>query len=259
MFVLVFVARATVFAADKPDPINEARELYNRRQFDAAVIAAESARKVPAVADRADLIAARAYLERFRDTAAPADLTNAHERLSRIDPQRFDAFERIEFIVGLGEALYFDESYGAAADVFATVLDNPAALAAGPRERVLEWWAIAVDRNAWPRPELGRDSAYQQIVTRMRAELTTRPGSATASYWLAAAARSQGDLQAAWDAAEAGWVRSSLAVDRGIGLRADLDRLMAVAIIPERARLLSQSPDALKVDWEKFKERWKAN
>jgi len=251
------IASPAVYAADKPDPLAEARQLYNQRQYDAALTAAERARLTPAAADRADLIAARAYLERFRGNAASDDLTKAREQLRRIDPRRFDALERTEFIVGLGEALYFEESYGAAADVFETVLDNASALPPESRDRVLDWWAIAVDRDTWLRPEPARESAYQRIRARMRDELTTHPGSSTAAYWLAAAARSQGDLQSAWDAVEAGWVRASLATDRGAALRADLDRLMLVAIIPERARLLAQPADALKLEWERFKERWR--
>ena len=256
LFALL-IASPAVYAADKPDPLAEARQLYNQRLYDAALTAAERARLTPAAADRADLIAARAYLERFRGNAASDDLTKARERLRRIDPRRFDALERTEFIVGLGEALYFEESYGAAADVFETVLDNASALPPESRDRVLDWWAIAVDRDTWLRPELARESAYQRIRARMRDELTTHPGSSTAAYWLAAAARSQGDLQSAWDAVEAGWVRASLATDRGAALRADLDRLMLVAIIPERARLLAQPADALKLEWERFKERWR--
>jgi hypothetical protein len=252
------IASPAVYAADKLDPLSEARQLYNQRQFDAALAAAERARLTPAVADRADLIAARAFLERFRESAASDDLTKARERLRRIDPRRFDLLERTEFIVGLGEALYFDESYGAAADLFETVLDNANALPGDSRDRVLDWWAIAVDRDTWLRPEPARERerAYERIRARMRDELTMRPGSSTAAYWLAAAARSQGDLQGAWDAAQAGWVRASLAVDRGAALRADLDRLMLVAIIPERARILGQPVDTLKFEWEKFKERW---
>src|SRR5579872_5181496 len=93
-------------AAD--DALAKARQLYNQHQYQAAVNAAEQARLTPARADAADLIAARAYLERFRDSAASDDLTNARERLRRIDPQRFDPRERLEYIVGLGEALYLD-------------------------------------------------------------------------------------------------------------------------------------------------------
>jgi hypothetical protein len=259
LLVFVFlIASPAAYAADKLDPLSEARQLYNQRQFDAALAAAERARLTPAVADRADLIAARAFLERFRERGASDDLTKARERLRRIDPRRFDLLERTEFIVGLGEALYFDESYGAAADLFETVLDNANALPADSRDRVLDWWAIAVDRDTWLRPEPARERerAYERIRARMREELTMRPGSSTAAYWLAAAARSQGDLQGAWDAAQAGWVRASLATDRGAALRADLDRLMLVAIIPERARILAQPVDTLKLEWERFKERW---
>jgi hypothetical protein len=255
--LFVFLAAAPpVYAGQKSDPLSDARQLYNKRQFDAAIIAAENARITPALADRADLIGARAYLERFRESGTPGDLTNARDRLRRIDPTRFDAPERTEFIVGLGEALYFDESFGAAAEVFETVLADFNAIPADSRDRVLDWWAIAVDRDTWFRPELARESAYQRIRARMREELTTRPGSSTAAYWLAAAARSQGDLQGAWDAVEAGWVRASLATDRGAALRTDLDRLMLVAIIPERARMLAQPVENVKLDWERFKERW---
>jgi hypothetical protein len=34
---------------------------------------------------------------------------------------------------------------------------------------------------------------------------------------------------------------------------------MLVAIIPERARMLGQPAENLKLDWEKFKERWGSN
>jgi len=256
MSLLLLMAAPAICAADGPDLLAEARQLYNRHQFDAALIAADQAHLTPAVADLADLIAARAYLERFRESAASADLVSARERLRRLNPQRFDSMERTEFIVGLGEALFFEGSYGPAADVFETVVDSAALLPEDSRERVLDWWAIAVDRDAWPRPEFARGSAYLRIRTRMRDELTSRPGSATAVYWLAAAARADGDLQTAWDAAEAGWVRASLTVDGGEGLRADLDRLMLTAIVPERARMLGQPVENLRLDWEKFKERW---
>jgi hypothetical protein len=254
---LLLAAATTAFAADPVDPLAEARVFYNQRQFDAALSAAERARLTPALVHRADLIAARAYLERFRESTASADLVSARDRLRRLDPLQFDARERTEFIIGLGEALYFDEAHGAAADVFGTVLDSRDGLSGASRELVLDWWAIAVDRDAWARNDDGRHAAYDRIRSRMRDELTERPGSSTAAYWLAAAARSQGDLQAAWDAAQAGWVRATLAADGGAGLRADLDRLMLIAIVPERARALAQPAESVRLDWENFKERWR--
>ena len=82
------------WAAD--DPLAHARLLYNQRQYEAAVRAAEQARMTPARADAADLVAARAYLERFRETAASDDLTNARDRLRRLDPQKLGPRERAE-------------------------------------------------------------------------------------------------------------------------------------------------------------------
>ena len=201
----------------------------------------------------------RAYLERFRTGAAPEDLNGARERLRRLDPRRFPARERAEFIVGLGEILYFDEAYGAASSVFETVLlggDVLAPLDDIARGRVVDWWATAIDRDARPRSDAERRVVYQRIRSRMIEELASHPASGPAAYWIVAAARAAGDLQAAWDAAQAGWVRASLAGDGGVTLRADLDQLMQRAIVPERARVLAQPPQTLQAQWDQFKERW---
>jgi hypothetical protein len=247
---------APASAADKVDPLARARALYNQQKYQEAVAAAEQARLVSPRVDAADLIEARAYLERYRASATSDDLTNARDRLRRLDPDHLGAHERIEYIVGLGETLYFDESYGAAADVFDSVLARPD-LGPEARDRVIDWWATAVDQDARPRPDLERQPMYQKIRDRMQRELNQQPSSASAPYWLAAAARAQGDLQAAWDAALAGWVRASLSAGHGEALRADLDQLVLKAIVPERAKSLAQSPDQIRNDWERFKERWK--
>ena len=186
----------------------------------------------------------------------PEDLNKARQRLRRLDPRRFDSRERTELIVGLGEALYFGRSYGAAAEVFESALDDGDVLAGSALERVLDWWAVAIDRDAQLRLKAERRVAYERIRARMASEATVHPESSAVVYWLAAAAHAQGDLQAAWDAVEAGWVRARFATDRGAALRADLDRLMLVAIVPERARALSQPADTLRAAWEGFKERW---
>jgi hypothetical protein len=244
-------------AADPRDLLARARVLYNQRQFEAAVNAAEEARRNLDRADSADLIAARAYLERFRLSGAPDDLMKARERLRRLTPERFSPRERVEFIIGLGQTLYFDDAPGAAAAVFETVLAAQNGLTTHARERVLDWWASALDRDARPRSDLDRQGVYQRVRDRMAAELVTNPASATATYWSSAAARGQGDLHSAWDAAQAGWVRAPLAPDHGAELRGDLDELVQRAIIPERARILAQPPETLRAEWERFKERWK--
>jgi hypothetical protein len=256
-FVLSWlIPAASARAAD--DPLVRARALYNARQFEAAVGAAEQARLVPSKANAADLVAARAYLERFRVSGASDDLTNARERLRRLSPGGLPPRERTEYIVGLGETLYFDGAYGAAATVFDTVLQQSLdTLPSDARDRVLDWWATAIDRDAKPRPESERLAAYQRIRSRMEAELVRAGESATAAYWLAAAARGQGDLQGAWDAAQAGWVRAPLSAGRAETVRADLDQLVVRGIVPDRARALAQPVDALRLQWEQFKERWK--
>ncbi len=245
---------APTWAAD--DALVRARLLYNQRQFEAAVNAAEQARLVPARADAADLVAARAYLERYRDSETSDHLSNARDRLRRIDPLRLTPRERDEYVVGLGEALFFDGAFGAAATVFDSVLRSRDLIGADARDRVLDWWASSIDRDAKPRPDIDRHGIYQRIRTRMEEELAGRPGSGAAAYWLAAAARAQGDLQGAWDAAQSGWVRAPLTIDRGATLRSDLDRLVLRAIVPDRAKATAQSPESLRMQWEQFKERW---
>jgi len=251
---------ARVDGAD--DPLAKARLLYNQHQYEAAVNAAEQARLASARTDSADLIAARAYLERFRASAASDDLTNARERFRRLDPQRFDPSERVEYIVGLAEALYLDGAYGAAATMFDSILLGQDLLTGTARDRVLDWWADTIDRDARVRSATGagldRAAVYQRIRSRMEDELAAHPGNPSAAYWLAAAARSQGDVQGAWNAAEAAWTRSPLGSDHGAALRADLDRLMTRGIIPERAKALSQPAAAFVAEWEQFKERWTA-
>jgi hypothetical protein len=250
-------ASAPAGTKGKVDPLVLARTLYNERQFEAAVSAAEAARLIAGRADSADLIAARAYLERFRQSEATDDLTNARERLRRLDPQRLAPRERDELIVGLGEALFFEGSYGAAADLYESVLNRADALGPDARDRVLDWWATTIDRDAKPRSDFERQTLYLRIRTRMQTELDAHPASAAAAYWLTASARGQGDLQTAWDAAQGAWVRAVLAPDHGEVLRADIDRLMVEAIVPDRARFTAQPPDQLRMEWERFKERWK--
>jgi|SRR5581483_3152323 len=245
---------SAAWAAD--DALARARQLYNQQQYEAAVNAAEQARLTPARADAADLVAARAYLERYRTSQASDDLTNARLRLRRLNPGRFEPRERVEYLVGLGEALYFDAAYGAAADVFDSVLRGRDVIATDQRERILDWWADALDHDARPRPDIDRQAVYRRVRARMNEELAMRPGNSTAAYWDAAAARAQGDLQAAWDAALAAWVRSPLASDGGARLRGDLDSLMQRGIVPERAKAAGVPPQRLLAEWEQFKARW---
>jgi hypothetical protein len=253
--VLLCLAGSTARAADEKDALARARHLYNDRRFDEAMVVADEGRNAQ-TADSVDLVVARAYLERFRESDELDHLALARERLRRIDPARLNGSEQLEFLVGLGEELYLEGFAGAAADLFDTVFDTTAWMSAASRERVLDWWASALDHEARPRSDIDRQPIYQRIRDRMRGELGRKPTSTVASYWLSAAAAGQGDHQTAWDSAMAGWVRASLADDRGTALRNELDHLVMRQIVPQRARALAQPPDAVQQQWDEFKERW---
>ena len=254
---LLIAAVVPAPAADEPqDPLTRARVLYNQRDFDEAIVAAEEAYEVPGQTDAADLVAARAYLERYRASAASDDLARARERLRRINPERFGVRERVELSIGLGTALYFEGSPVAAAGVFDAVLENGNDLERVSREGILDWWASSLDRDARSRPDSERQGVYKKLADRMHVEIGANPDSTVAAYWLAAAAAGQGDWEAAWDAAQAAWVRAPLMSDHGVVLRADVDSLIRHTIVPGRAKARTEPPDILLAEWESFKEKW---
>ena len=255
------IATLGSIGAGQGDALSRARQFYNHQQYDAAIGAATEARLTPKFADAATLVLARAHLERFRQSANPADLTAARDALQQIHPAVLAPPYRVELIIGLGESLYLDDRAGAAAEEFELALPGVDATNPNARERVLDWWATALDRQAQLGPESERRPLYARIVNRMEEELRRDAGSAAASYWLVAGARGSGDLERAWGTAIAGWVRASMAGDRRVALRADLDRIVQ-AIIPERARQTSSSTDvaqaiaAMRGEWETLKQSW---
>lgn len=247
-----------VYAAD---PLSDARRLYNQGQYDAAEQAAREAARFPATADGARVVLGRIQLERYRRTPAAADLTGAISTLRDVDARRLDPRERVELAIGLAEALYLEDRFGAAAALFESVLDDSNALGAPAHERVLDWWATAIDRQAQLRPMFDRIDLYARVATRMAEEISIDPGSTAAAYWLAASARGAGDPERALNEATAAWVRATLSRDGGIALRADLDRLVVQGILPDRVNrlMIRDRPQALAGmvgEWEAFKAEW---
>jgi hypothetical protein len=185
----------------------------------------------------------------------------ARDALNTVRASTLAGRDQVDFLVGLGQSLYLTDFFGAAADLFDTALERSAPLADRDRMLLLDWWATAVDREAQSAPPERRTRLAAQITTRMEDELRRDPGSAPANYWLAVAARAAGDLDAAWDAAVAAWVRATL----GSGteqLRADIDRLVMQAVIPERARAHRardqvDPTDAMRTQWESVKQQWR--
>ena len=244
------------------DPVAQARVLYNDGQYDQAIAAAKDAQASPSLGNAASLVLGRAHIERFRRTGDAADLIAAREALRSVKTAGLASRDRVELVIGLGEVLYLENSFGAAAQMFETILERAPEVGPGARDRVLDWWATALDREAQERGPAERAAIYGAILSQMRDELRTDPASAVAGYWLAAAWRGLGDLESAWTAAVAAWVRAPIAGERGASLRTDLDRLVSYAIIPERARRqgpgrnVDESVAALTAEWEQIKERW---
>lgn len=258
---LILLGLAPPVWAAEPPALAKARALYNAANYEGAIDAAAVARRQAPWADAAALVIARAHLERYRQNADPKDLAAAREAFSTVKATALTPRDQVDHIIGLGQALYLGEIFGAAADLFQNALTKASLV--GPRDRLmlLDWWATALDREAQTRPVDRRKVVFERIGARMEEELRQDPGSWIANYWLAVSARGVGDVEGAWHAAVAAWVRSTLSPETAEELRADLDRLVMQALIPERSRVMGRDPQeavsALRAEWELVKQQWK--
>jgi len=248
-------------AASPRDRLSRARELYNQGKYDAAIDEAAAVVRTPDLCDGAELVVARASLERFRATHEASDRQAAGDALKQVRASALSDDDRVELLIAMGEWLYFDGQPGAAAEQFELALARGDRKRPERHERLLDWWATALDRESQSASEPVARMLQARIVRRMEDELRDDSGATAASYWLAAAARGSGDIQRAWDAAIAGWVRLSALGAKAAGVRADLDELVAKAIIPDRARILSpSSPEtaaaAMRMQWTALKRAW---
>jgi len=258
---LLTFATAEPALASRAD-LARALALYNERQFDQAIDAATVARKDPETQDAAAVVLARAHLERYREQVDPADLSAAREALGSVRTAVLDPRTRLEYLVALGQALFLEDEFGAAANLFGSAVAPARAVDPKLVESVVDWWGSAVERQADLAAVEAREALFAGLVRDMRNELAQNPESAAAVYWIAAALRGAGDSSMAWDAATAGWVRARLAGERSAGLRADLDKLVLQGIIPDRVKVLpplerAAAESQLRADWELIKERWR--
>jgi hypothetical protein len=259
LLVIVAMLAQPMAALGAPDLLATARRLYNEGKLDAAMTAAREAAANPSKASAARLVIGRIHLERYRQMTAAAELDGARTELRAVDARALNPRERIELQIGLAAILYYEDQFGAAAELLEPIVDASAALAPDAHERALDWWATALDRQA--QSSTDRVTMSMRITDRMEQELRRDPVSVPANYWLAASARAAGDLDRAMAVASAAWVRASLAGARGQTLRTDLDRLVTQAIIPEKAARLPardrrQATESLTADWESFKKSW---
>ena len=257
----LMLVSASAVTAQRAD-LGRARTLYNQRQFDAAIEAAAVAQKTPLTADAATVVLARAHLERYRERANPEDLSAARTALGTVRVVNLDARDNIDFLMALGEALFFEDDCGAAAILFESGIDAAVAQGAPTAESMLEWWGSAMERYADGLEREPRVASFSRLRDRMTRELSRNPASAAAAYWIVVGTRGAGEPIEAWEAAIAGWVRARLAGPYSARLRADLDKLVLEGIIPDRVRAVApdrrtQTESDLKTEWTVVKERWK--
>jgi tetratricopeptide (TPR) repeat protein len=256
----VAMAAVVLLGAAPQNPLVRARQLYNQQQYDAAIAAAREARARPDLADAAAVVLGRAHLERYRTASDTADLNAARESLLAVDTVRLIARDRLELLIGLGELLYFEGHFGAAAELFGAALGSAAPADGTSREAVLDWWAMALDHEAQDSGDAERRLLYTRMLRLVEpASAGDRP-SAAAMYWVAAAAAGMDDFGRAWHAAIAAWVRAPLAYGPGSALRTDLERLVQQVIIPGRAVTLPPAADRkqaiadMQAEWNAIKE-----
>jgi hypothetical protein len=258
---------ASLAQAPVPDPLTRARRAYNERQFDAAISAAREALEVPASANAAGVVLARAHLERFRMGAESADMDGARAALAKVRPDLLSQPDRVEFLIGLGLSLFLDGCaegcFSSAADFFDLALSAGTTLDVLSREALFEWWAGALDRQALYGPDDDRVPTYRRILDRAEGERSRDLNSTTAAYWITVAARGVGDFNRAWGAAVAGWVRAKYLGPRGEVLRNDLSRFVNDVLLPERAKQLVPESDPrpqleqLRKQWNEITEKYK--
>ena len=235
LFAVVLVVLWPGLAVAQSD-LERARAFYNAGQFDESIAAAAAARAKPGAVPSAMLIAARARLERFRQTKDPTDLAAARTDLVLLNPLILAPQEIIEWQIGLGTALFLDNELGPAAEMFTTVLPTARLrLTEIELDKLLEWWAMTLSRMAEANTGVARKEAYAAMHAAVRDELERNPLSSTMSYWTVVAARGAGDFEAAWNSAVASWIRGGSQPD-GKQLRADLERFVTQTLIPERAQ-----------------------
>jgi hypothetical protein len=227
---LTLVATGGTVATAGQGETARARESYNDGRIDDAIGAAEAVWRQTGT-DAAAVVLARATLERFRQRESGDDLVKARDLLKAVDPSALRRSERVEWEIGIGASLYLEGMHGPASEVFDRVLREPG-LPADDRDRLVDWWASAVDRVARDQPQPQRQETYARLVQRLELESGRDPSSEAGAYWLVAAARGAGHVERAWDLAVAGWVRAGPTRD---ALRSDLDRLVLQGVIPDLA------------------------
>ena len=193
----------------------------------------------------------------------PSDLSAAREALGTVRAASLDERDQLELLLALGESLFLEDDFGAAAEILESGLDARRQRRRSSPKSMLEWWGSAVERQASGLAPEPRRRAFARLVDRMQGEL--------------AQIADVGGRQLLDRRRPARRRRVDARVGRGgcrLGARAADRRPRASrsaptstswslqGVIPDRVRHIAQDQRAaaesqLKADWELVKERWK--
>jgi len=246
--------------------LERARAYYNEGRYDESIAAATAASSRPEAVPSATLIIARSHLGRYRASGDAKELDAARAALVTLNPRALVPQEAIEWQIGAGTALFFENQFGPAADMFSTVV--PVArerLNDAEFEKLVEWWGSTQARLAETLTGDARRVAYERLRNDATREVQRNPLSRPATYWMIVGLRGAGNLEEGWSAAVSGWIRFG-GPTGGEKLRADLDRFVVQTLIPERAQAKTgQRLDTktalneiavMTEDWRNLTTRW---
>ena len=171
--VLVCLLAAAPVASAQEGPLG-ARELYNAGRVDEAIEQAEAAWVATASAE-AGLVLARAKLDRFSRLESGSDLSVARQLLDRIDVTTLLPAQRLDWEVGVATGLFLAGRGGPSGVMFERLLDHPL-LEGAERDRVLNWWATAVDRVGRDQLPDQRSGTYDKMARRLERRGVNRDG-----------------------------------------------------------------------------------
>ena len=149
-------------------------------QYDNAARLARDAIKVPTIAEgRRGWCSAASISSGIAGRPTPTIWCRRAKRCAPSTPRGSTAGRRAELTIGLGEALFLDDRFGPAAELFERALDSSSALGARRRTTGCSTGGRpAVDRLALTGPRDAREPSTPAIVTRMEKELAADPASA---------------------------------------------------------------------------------
>ena len=241
----------------------KARALYNAGDYDGAISAAAVARRDPAARRRRRAgHRARRISSATGSAPTPPIWRAAREALGVVRVRALTPRDQVDLLVGLGQSLYLGETSAPPRSCSTPRSSRASLLPERDRLLLLDWWATALDREAQTRPADRRARVLRAHRRADGGELRQRSGERGRELL----ARGRRPRQPATSIAPGmprsppGCARRSTPERRA--LRADLDRLVTQALIPERARTrpAREQPDsmaALRAEWDLVKQQWK--